>query len=58
VSDIVSAVEDLNAQGVHCMAYDGFGQDELGIWSTPDGAAKVAWFADPDGNVLSLTHFG
>jgi predicted enzyme related to lactoylglutathione lyase len=25
-----------------------------GIWSAP-GGAKVAWFKDPDGNVLSLT---
>ena len=31
-------------------------QDDLGIWTTPDGA-KVAWFADPDGNILSLTQF-
>jgi hypothetical protein len=32
------------------------GQDELGIWTSPDGQVKVAWFADPDGNVLSLSH--
>jgi predicted enzyme related to lactoylglutathione lyase len=31
-------------------------QDELGIWTTPDGT-KVAWFKDPDGNTLSLTEF-
>jgi hypothetical protein len=31
------------------------GQDELGIWSSPDGRTKLAWFADPDGNVLSLS---
>jgi len=29
-------------------------QDELGIWLSPSGA-KVAWFKDPDGNVLSVT---
>jgi hypothetical protein len=29
-------------------------QDEHGIWRTPDGAC-VAWFHDPDGNVLSVT---
>jgi len=38
--------------------YEGFGQDENGIWSPPGGGAKVAWFSDPDGNVLSLTQFG
>lgn len=29
-------------------------QDGSGIWNTPSGAL-VAWFKDPDGNVLSLT---
>jgi hypothetical protein len=28
-----------------------------GIWTTPSGD-KVAWFADPDGNTLSLTQGG
>jgi hypothetical protein len=28
----------------------------LGIWTTPDGT-KIAWFKDPDGNLLSLTQF-
>jgi hypothetical protein len=31
-------------------------QDDLGIWTSPSGA-RVAWFKDPDGNVLSLTEF-
>lgn len=35
--------------------YPGMGQDESGIWTAPDGSAKVAFFADPDGNLLSLT---
>jgi hypothetical protein len=35
--------------------YEGMGQDGLGIWTSPDGKGKVAWFNDPDGNVLSLT---
>jgi hypothetical protein len=30
-------------------------QDELGIWTSPDGKSKVGFFADPDGNVLSLS---
>ena len=29
-------------------------QDELGIWTTPTGS-KVAWFKDPDGNILSIS---
>jgi predicted enzyme related to lactoylglutathione lyase len=35
---------------------DGMGQDERGVWTTPDGA-RIAWFADPEGNTLSLTQF-
>jgi hypothetical protein len=32
-----------------------FAQDrELGIWTTPNGD-KVAWFKDPDGNILSVS---
>ena len=26
-----------------------------GIWTAPGGAAKVAWFPDPDGNTLSIS---
>ena len=35
--------------------YEGMGQDALGVWSSPDGATKLAWFPDPDGNVLMLS---
>lgn len=55
VPDIVAAVEALTAKGVTMTIYPGMGQDERGIWTSPDGKAKVAFFADPDGNVLSLT---
>lgn len=55
VSDIVAAAKDLRARGVAFTIYDGMGQDELGVWTSPDGKAKVAWFSDPDGNVLSLS---
>lgn len=58
VPDIRAVVRRLRDQGVEFKVYDGFGQDAEGIWSSPDGGAKVAWFADPDGNVLSLTQFG
>jgi catechol 2,3-dioxygenase-like lactoylglutathione lyase family enzyme len=57
VPDIVAAVNALRAKGVHFTLYEGFGQDELGIWRSPVGGARVAWFLDPDGNNLSLTQF-
>jgi catechol 2,3-dioxygenase-like lactoylglutathione lyase family enzyme len=54
VGDIVAAVTALRDRGVVFTIYDGMGQDALGVWTSPDGVAKVAWFNDPDGNVLSL----
>ncbi|MCZ8019096.1 VOC family protein [Novosphingobium sp.] len=58
VADIVGTARALRAKGVTFTIYDGFGQDADGIWHSPDGGAKVAWFPDPDGNLLSLTQFG
>ena len=58
VPDIAAAARGLLAKGVTFQIYPGFGQDDLGIWTAPDGSAKVNWFADPDGNLLSLTQTG
>lgn len=58
VPDIAGAVAELAAKGITFKVYEGFGQDADGIWTAPGGGARVAWFADPDGNVLSLTQFG
>jgi catechol 2,3-dioxygenase-like lactoylglutathione lyase family enzyme len=55
VQDIVSTVKALKVNGVTFNIYPGMGQDDLGIWTSPDGKAKVAFFNDPDGNGLSLT---
>ena len=54
VADIRAAVAGLVEGGVTFERYDGFDQDDLGIWTAPSGA-QVAWFLDPDGNNLSLT---
>ena len=56
VTDIAAAARDLAARGVVLIRYDGMDQDGDGVWTTP-GGDKVAWFADPDGNILSLTQF-
>jgi len=58
VADITGTVRALAAKGVKFNVYDGFGQDADGIWGSPGGGARVAWFNDPDGNVLSLTQVG
>lgn len=55
VPDIEATVDALAANGVTFNIYEGMGQDARGIWTSPDGAAKVAFFNDPDGNGLSLT---
>lgn len=55
VADIRATSRALAERGVSFRIYPGFGQDELGIWTSPDGATLVNWFADPEGNVLSLT---
>jgi len=56
VPDIKATVEDLGQARVSFERYEGMSQDELGIWASPSGA-KVAWFKDPDGNLLSITEF-
>ena len=47
-------VKALAAKGIEFIRYSFFEQDALGIWTAPNGD-KVAWFADLDGNVLSLS---
>ena len=54
VCNIESTIRLLNNSGVFCERYDFMKQDDLGIWTSPSGA-KVAWFKDPDGNVLSVS---
>ena len=56
VPDIRAVVRELTGRGVTVLRFDGMAQDEDGIWTTP-GGDRVAWFADPDGNTLSLTQF-
>lgn len=56
VADIAETAKQLAAAGVKLERFPGMPQDELGIWTAP-GGAKVAWFKDPDGNVLSVTQF-
>ena len=55
VDDIAATIQGLNAKGVTMTIYEGYGMDALGIWTAPDGKSKLAWFADPDGNVLGLS---
>lgn len=54
VSDIAASVDALAKAGVTFERYGFLEQDVRGIWTAPGSAAKVAWFKDPDGNLLSV----
>jgi catechol 2,3-dioxygenase-like lactoylglutathione lyase family enzyme len=56
VVDMRATVAALTKLGVKFERYEFLSQDDHGVWTTPDGSA-VAWFKDPDGNVVSLTAF-
>lgn len=57
VASIEATVERLTAAGVEFQRYPGINDgDPKGIWQAP-GGARVAWFKDLDGNVLSVTQF-
>jgi len=56
VRDIGETVRVLAARGVVFQRHNGMDQVEHGIWTAP-GGGRIAWFADPDGNTLSLTQF-
>jgi hypothetical protein len=55
VDDILSAHAALSSGGVEFSRFDGMDQDENAIWTSPDGGARILWFKDPDGNVLSVS---
>jgi len=57
VPNVRKAVLGLSKRGVACERYPFLQQDGLGIWLAPSGA-KVAWFKDPDGNLLAVTESG
>lgn len=54
VPDIEKIAAALQAKGVQFERFGFFEQDALGIWTAPTGD-KVAWFKDPDGNLLSVS---
>jgi len=54
VSEIEKVVSGLGERGVHFEKYGFEGQDQQGVWTAPTGD-KVAWFKDPDGNILSVS---
>jgi catechol 2,3-dioxygenase-like lactoylglutathione lyase family enzyme len=54
VADIAATMRELAQRGIRFARFDGLPQDDNGLWTAPDGT-RVAWFRDPDGNLLSLS---
>ncbi len=54
VGDIHNVIRELGERETSMLRYEGLGQDDDSVWTTPNGDL-VAWFQDPDANVLSLT---
>jgi catechol 2,3-dioxygenase-like lactoylglutathione lyase family enzyme len=54
VPEIETAVQDLTRCEITFERFDGLIQDAEGIWQSPMGA-RIAWFRDPDGNILSIS---
>lgn len=54
VPDVAAAVSALREKGVQFEHYGLPGQDRNAIWTAP-GGSKIAWFKDPDGNILSVS---
>jgi len=54
VQDVAAVVDWLTQRGVTFEKYAFVQDKERGIWTAP-GGSKVAWFKDPDGNVLSVS---
>jgi len=57
VDDIIAFVDALAEKGVQGERYAHFEQDGRAIWTAPSGA-RVFWFRDPDGHLVSLSQLG
>ena len=53
VNDLDGVIKSLSKRGIAFERFDGFPHDKAGVVDTPAGS-RVAWFRDPDGNLLSV----
>ena len=56
VEDIAGAVRALREKGVEPHRPERLSLDDKGVWTLPGGLGQVAWIADPEGNLLSITN--
>lgn len=55
VENMETTVRSLMDRGVKFERFPGMIQDDVGIWKAPSGTL-VAWFKDPEGHLISLSH--
>jgi catechol 2,3-dioxygenase-like lactoylglutathione lyase family enzyme len=55
VSDLTGLMQRLAERGVSFERFPGMDQDEMGVWRPAGPSTGVAWFKDPDANLLSLS---
>jgi len=53
VDDLQATVARMRRDGIELIVYPGLDQDAEGAWTSPAGA-RVVWFADPEGHILSI----
>lgn len=56
VEDVAGAIRSLREKGVVPHRPERASLDAEGVWTLPGGAGQVAWIADPEGNLLSITN--
>ena len=56
VDDLAVTAKALRDNGVVFHRPQGLALDESGIFNLPGGLGQVIWFADPQGNLLSVTN--
>jgi len=55
VDDVAACVRALHSKGVVFHRPERLPLDDDGIWTVPGGLGQVAWLADPEGNMVSIT---
>lgn len=55
ITGIETFARELQRRGVSFSRFPGMEQDELGIWTSPDSKSRLAFFLDPDGNMIMVS---
>lgn len=56
VRDLDAAIRQLQSGAIELVRFPGIPHDETGVLRLRDGT-RVAWFRDPDGNILSVVEY-